>query len=150
MAGQVLTCVHSLHKRLDGTVSAQRNEILIESHDKGILKSHQIEVEIEAFSKAVQHKLYNGAFGELLKSAQETIILPPHGLLLRCNGNFVLELDFEPFNASFPRPNLSKSIGYGVEFLNRHLSAKMFHDKESMHPLLDFLEVHNYKDNDVE
>ncbi|KAK9274830.1 hypothetical protein L1049_022082 [Liquidambar formosana] len=62
-----------------------------------------------------------------------------------CNGNFVLELDFEPFNASFPRPTLSKSIGNGVEFLNRHLSAKLFHDKESLHPLLDFLRAHHYK-----
>ncbi|KAK2992569.1 hypothetical protein RJ640_009179 [Escallonia rubra] len=62
-----------------------------------------------------------------------------------CNGNFVLELDFEPFTASFPRPTLTKSIGNGVEFLNRHLSAKMFHDKESMSPLLDFLRVHHYK-----
>lgn len=61
------------------------------------------------------------------------------------NGNFVLELDFEPFNASFPKPTLSKSIGNGVEFLNRHLSAKLFHDKESMHPLLEFLRVHCYK-----
>ena len=63
----------------------------------------------------------------------------------RLNGNFVLELDFEPFTASFPRPTLSKSIGNGVEFLNRHLSAKMFHDKESMRPLLDFLRMHHYK-----
>ncbi|GAA0166644.1 hypothetical protein LIER_21754 [Lithospermum erythrorhizon] len=61
------------------------------------------------------------------------------------NGNFVLELDFEPFTASFPRPTLTKSIGNGVEFLNRHLSAKMFHDKESMAPLLDFLRTHQYK-----
>ncbi|XP_057544408.1 sucrose synthase-like [Amaranthus tricolor] len=61
------------------------------------------------------------------------------------NGQFVLELDFEPFTASFPRPTLSKSIGNGVEFLNRHLSAKMFHDKESMKPLLDFLRMHHYK-----
>jgi len=58
---------------------------------------------------------------------------------------FVLELDFEPFTDSFPRPTLSKSIGNGVQFLNRHLSSKMFHDKESMHPLLDFLGVHSYK-----
>ena len=57
----------------------------------------------------------------------------------------MLELDFEPFNASFPRPTLSKSIGNGVEFLNRHLSAKLFHDKESMHPLLEFLRVHCHK-----
>ncbi|XP_068660118.1 sucrose synthase 1-like [Aristolochia californica] len=61
------------------------------------------------------------------------------------NGNMVLELDFEPFNASFPRQTLSKSIGNGVQFLNRHLSSKMFHDKESMYPLLDFLRAHNYK-----
>lgn len=63
----------------------------------------------------------------------------------RSNGNFVLELDFEPFTASFPKPTLTKSIGNGVEFLNRHLSAKMFHDKESMTPLLDFLRMHHYK-----
>ena len=56
----------------------------------------------------------------------------------------MLELDFEPFNASFPRPTLNKSIGNGVEFLNRHLSAKLFHGKESLKPLLEFLRLHNY------
>ncbi|KAK6944914.1 Sucrose synthase [Dillenia turbinata] len=60
------------------------------------------------------------------------------------NGGFMLELDFEPFVASFPRPTLSKSIGNGVEFLNRHLSAKLFHDKESLQPLFDFLKAHHY------
>ncbi|XP_023750760.1 sucrose synthase [Lactuca sativa] len=59
--------------------------------------------------------------------------------------NFVLELDFKPFTASFPRPTLTKSIGNGVEFLNRHLSAKMFHDKNTMNPLLDFLRTHAHK-----
>ncbi|TYG59834.1 hypothetical protein ES288_D07G018400v1 [Gossypium darwinii] len=59
------------------------------------------------------------------------------------NGNFVLELDFEPFNASFPRPTLSNSIGNGAEFLNRHFSATLFHDdNENMHPLLEFLKLH--------
>lgn len=66
-------------------------------------------------------------------------------LVCRFKDNFVLELDFEPFNASFPRQTLSKSIGNGVQFLNRHLSSKMFHDKESLHPLLDFLRSHSYK-----
>ncbi|KAL5995783.1 SAGA histone acetylase and TREX-2 complexes component [Asimina triloba] len=60
------------------------------------------------------------------------------------NNNFVLELDLEPFTDSFPRPTLSKSIGNGVQFLNRHLSSKMFHDKESLYPLLDFLQAHHY------
>ncbi|XP_008783137.2 sucrose synthase 1-like isoform X2 [Phoenix dactylifera] len=59
--------------------------------------------------------------------------------------SFTLELDFEPFNASFPRPSLLKSIGNGVQFLNRHLSSKLFQDKESMYPLLNFLRACNYK-----
>jgi sucrose synthase len=58
---------------------------------------------------------------------------------------FTLELDFEPFNASFPKPSLSKSIGNGVQFLNRHLSSKLFQDKESLSPLVNFLRAHNYK-----
>lgn len=64
--------------------------------------------------------------------------------MFRSNGNLVLELDFAPFTASIPRPTLTKSIGNGVEFLNRHLSAKMFQDKDSMHPLLDFLRLHHH------
>lgn len=63
--------------------------------------------------------------------------------------NFILELDFEPFNASFPRPSLSKSIGNGVEFLNKHLSSKMFNDKESVYPLLVFLRSHNHKGQSI-
>lgn len=59
--------------------------------------------------------------------------------------DFALELDFEPFNASNPHLILSKSIGNGVEFLNRHLSAKMFHGRDSLQPLLDFLRLHSYK-----
>ncbi|GFY83063.1 K+ uptake transporter 3 [Actinidia rufa] len=63
MAGQVLTCVHRLRKRLDGTLSG------LKAMAKEFLKPHQIKAEIEALSKAVQQKLYDGAFGELLKSA---------------------------------------------------------------------------------
>ncbi|KAK3438590.1 hypothetical protein EUGRSUZ_C03207, partial [Eucalyptus grandis] len=61
------------------------------------------------------------------------------------SGNFLHELDFEPLSCSFPSPNLSNSIGNGCEFVRRHLSAKLFHDKESSHPLLEFLQAHYYK-----
>jgi hypothetical protein len=64
---------------------------------------------------------------------------------VRSNDRFVLELDFEPFNANFPRPHRSSSIGNGVQFLNRHLSSTMFRNKESLEPLLDFLRAHKYK-----
>ncbi|MBA0796235.1 hypothetical protein Gohar_007019, partial [Gossypium harknessii] len=65
--------------------------------------------------------------------------------LRREDNHFVLELDFEPFNASFPRPNRSSSIGNGVQFLNRHLSSNMFRNKDSLEPLLNFLRAHKYK-----
>ncbi|CAK7345904.1 unnamed protein product [Dovyalis caffra] len=66
-----------------------------------------------------------------------------------CNGDFVFELDFEPFNASFPRPTLQKYIGNGMDFLNRQLSAKLFNDKESLQLLFDFLEVHCHKEKNM-
>lgn len=66
-------------------------------------------------------------------------------IFFRFNDRFVLELDFEPFNATFPRPNRSSSIGNGVQFLNRHLSSSMFRNKDCLEPLLDFLRAHKYK-----
>lgn len=63
------------------------------------------------------------------------------------NNHFVLELDFEPFNASVPRPSRSSSIGNGVQFLNRHLSSIMFRSKDCLDPLLDFLRGHCHKGN---
>ncbi|KAL5218115.1 hypothetical protein ABZP36_018799 [Zizania latifolia] len=61
------------------------------------------------------------------------------------NDPYILELDFEPFNASVPRPNRSSSIGNGVQFLNRHLSSIMFRNKDCLEPLLDFLRGHRHK-----
>ncbi|CAN6468215.1 unnamed protein product [Victoria cruziana] len=63
----------------------------------------------------------------------------------RVSNRFVLELDFGPFAASFPRPTHSSWIGNGVQFLNRHLSSRMFRDSESLEPLLEFLRSHEYK-----
>nr|QHZ00911.1 sucrose synthase 4 [Paeonia lactiflora] len=188
MAERILTRVHSLRERVDETLITHRNEILafltrVESQGKGILQRHHLISEFEEITEVDRQKLTDGAFGDVWKSTQEAIVLPPWvALAVRprpgvweyirvnvnalvvdeltaseylhfkeelvdgsTNGNFVLELDFEPFNASFPRPTLSKSIGNGVEFLNRHLSAKLFHDKESLHPLLEFLRAHHYK-----
>lgn len=64
-------------------------------------------------------------------------------VIRKSNGNFAFEVDFEPFRALL-HPTLSNSIGHGMEFLNRHMSAKMFNDKESMQSLLEFLRVHSH------
>ena len=57
-----------------------------------------------------------------------------------------LELDFGPFNRDFPKLKESRSIGRGVEFLNRRLSSQLFHaigNGEQL--LLDFLSVHQFQ-----
>ncbi|KAM3206547.1 hypothetical protein ACQJBY_061942 [Aegilops geniculata] len=184
----VLSRLHSVRERIGDSLSAHPNELVavftrLVNLGNGMLQSHQIIAEYNtAIPEAEREKLKDGAFEDVLRAAQEAIVISPwvalairprpgvweyvrvnvselaveelsvpeylqfkEQLVEGSNKDFVLELDFEPFNASFPRPSLSKSIGNGVQFLNRHLSSKLFHDKESMYPLLNFLRAHNYK-----
>ncbi|KAL4603551.1 hypothetical protein ACB092_10G131800 [Castanea dentata] len=185
-----LARIPSMRERVEDTLSAHRNELVsllsrYVSQGKGILQPHTLIDELDSVigDDPSRLKLKDGPFGEVLKSAQEAIIMPPfvaiairprpgvweyvrvnvHELSVeqldvseylhfketlvdgRSNDRYVLELDFEPFNANFPRPNRSSSIGNGVQFLNRHLSSSMFHNRDSLAPLLDFLRAHKYK-----
>ncbi len=57
----------------------------------------------------------------------------------------LLELDFEPFVREFPRMRETRSIGRGVEFLNRVLSGRMFNQQEEgSYKLLQFLRLHHF------
>ena len=57
-----------------------------------------------------------------------------------------LEIDLSPFNREFPKLQESRSIGRGVEFLNKRLSSQLFEKSGSrFRHLLDFLTVHEYK-----
>lgn len=54
-----------------------------------------------------------------------------------------LEIDLGPFNREFPKLQESRSIGRGVEFLNRRLSSQLFQEiGKGDKRLLDFLRVH--------
>ncbi len=56
---------------------------------------------------------------------------------------WLLELDLGPFNREFPRLQESRSIGRGVEFLNRRLSSQLFQEiGKGDRRLLEFLRVH--------
>ena len=58
---------------------------------------------------------------------------------------WILELDMSPFNREFPKLKESRSIGHGVEFLNRRLSSQLFEDTpKGIRKLLGFLQVHQY------
>ncbi|XVF32809.1 hypothetical protein REPUB_Repub17cG0114800 [Reevesia pubescens] len=190
MANPKLGRIPSMRERVEDTLSAHRNELVsllsrYVAQGKGILQPHTLIDELDNIigDEEARQRLSDGPFSEVLKSAQEAIVLPPYVAVavrprpgvweyVRVNVNelsveqldvseylrfkealadgedpkhFVLELDFEPFNASFPRPNRSSSIGNGVQFLNRHLSSNMFRNKDCLEPLLNFLRAHKYK-----
>ncbi|CAI9105389.1 OLC1v1004300C1 [Oldenlandia corymbosa var. corymbosa] len=190
MATPKLKKLPSIRERVEDTLSAHRNELIAllsryVAQGKGILQPHHLIDELDNMTAdkiGCQH-LSDGPFGEVLRTAQEAIVLPPFVAIavrprpgvwdfVRVNvyelsvdqltvseylhfkeelvdgqvdDPFVLELDLEPFNASFPRPTRSSSIGNGVQFLNRHLSSIMFRNKDSLEPLLDFLRAHRHK-----
>ncbi|XP_021280716.1 sucrose synthase 2 [Herrania umbratica] len=190
MANPKLGRIPSIRERVEDTLSAHRNELVsllsrYVAQGKGILQPHTLIDELDNIigDDQARQRLSDGPFSEVLKSAQEAIVLPPYVAIavrprpgvwefVRVNVHelsveqlsvseylrfkealadgednkyFVLELDFEPFNASFPRPNRSSSIGNGVQFLNRHLSSNMFRNKDCLEPLLNFLRAHKYK-----
>jgi len=190
MVAATLTRALSSRERVQDTLSEHRNEIVsllsrYVAQGKTILQPHHLIDGLEEVTGENDElkKLRDGLFGDVLRSTQEAIVLPPwivlavrprpgvwdyvrvnvdelaveqlsvaeylefkeHLVTESAKDNYVLELDLEPFNASFPRPTRPSSIGSGVQFLNRHLSSRLFHDKESMQPLLDFLRAHNYR-----
>ncbi len=61
-----------------------------------------------------------------------------------------LEIDLEPFAREFPKMHEARSIGRGVEFLNRRLSSRLFEDLgKGDKRLLDFLRVHSYREQQL-
>lgn len=63
------------------------------------------------------------------------------------DGAWLLEVDFGPFNREFPRMQEERSIGRGVEFLNRRLSSQLFQELgKGDRYLLDFLRIHQVRD----
>ncbi len=63
------------------------------------------------------------------------------------NKNSILEIDLGPFERDFPKMNQTRSIGDGVEFLNRRFSSRLANDLTGGEELLfSFLRVHGYAD----
>jgi sucrose synthase len=64
----------------------------------------------------------------------------------QANSAWPLEIDLGPFSREFPKMHEARSIGRGVEFLNRRLSSSLFEDLgKGDKRLLDFLSVHNHR-----
>ncbi len=62
------------------------------------------------------------------------------------SNNNILTINFSTFYDKFPSVREYKSIGRGVEYLNRYLSSNMFTQPEKLRKaLFDFLFMHKYK-----
>jgi len=60
-------------------------------------------------------------------------------------GDWDLEIDLGPFERHFPKMTQTRSIGRGVEYLNRRLSGRLSHDlAKGDELLLSFLRLHGY------
>lgn len=82
-------------------------------------------------------------FGQVSTKAflefKEAIISPDSKLFQ------TLEVDFNPFERDFPKMNQTRSIGHGVEFLNRIFSNRLGSDlKKGDELLFSFLQLHGY------
>ena len=72
---------------------------------------------------------------------KECLILSTHH-----GAKWTLAVDLKPFNREFPKMKETRSIGRGVEFLNRRLSSQLFHQLgKGDRRLLNFLQVHQYQ-----
>lgn len=77
---------------------------------------------------------------EYLECQERVAAHLPHG------DRYVLELDLSPFERGFPKLTEQRSIGRGVEFLNRHLAGRLFDLHGGGHRrLLEFLKVHQVR-----
>lgn len=62
------------------------------------------------------------------------------------SGDWTLEIDLGPFERHFPKMSQTRSIGRGVEYLNRRLSGRLSHDiVKGDELILSFLRLHSYQ-----
>jgi sucrose synthase len=63
---------------------------------------------------------------------------------------WLLEVDLEPFGRDFQKLQEARSIGKGVEFLNRRLSSRLFEGiGEGNQRLLEFLRLHRWREQQL-
>ncbi|KZV21560.1 Sucrose synthase 3 isoform 1 [Dorcoceras hygrometricum] len=173
MSSSKLSRLPSIRERVEDTLAAHRNELVsllsrYVEQEKSILQPHHLIDELDNIigdddSEAIVLPPFVAIAVRPRPGVWEYVRVNVHELSVEQltvseylrfkeelvdgqeEDRYVLELDFEPFNATFPRQTRSSSIGNGVQFLNRHLSSLLFRNKESLEPLLDFLRAHRYK-----
>lgn len=88
---------------------------------------------------------YNFTTATLEEIGGSDFLLAKEAFVTGREDNFLLEIDLAPFERDFPKMNQVRSIGHGVEFLNRRFSSRLTNVLTRGDELLfNFLRVHGY------
>jgi sucrose synthase len=135
-------------RKMDGQLTDQhRNEFerLISEFQQAVVQLQTVYIEVReriAISHYFKFTLDDMTFEEVkaldyLAAAEQCAVPGVHPNLLTIN--------FKPFYDRFPSVRDPKSIGAGMEYLNRYLSSEMFTNAEKWRKLLlNFLALHKY------
>lgn len=141
------------------TVAENESAVLAESPFKTIIQWSQEAAILKPWAYFALRKM--SARWEYIRINLDTLVLeniPPERFLYfkeqlvtdRSSEPYPLEIDFAPFSREFFKLQEDKSIGRGLEFLNRRLSNGLFAELErGDNRLLRFLQVHQYRDQQL-
>ncbi len=95
---------------------------------------------------AKRHYLrYDFSERSIVEVSVEEFLTFKESLVTGKDDNFTLEIDLAPFERDFAKMNQVRSIGHGVEFLNRRFSSRLAYNlTKGEELLLSFLQVHGY------
>lgn len=137
-----------IFRRMDGQLAEQhRNEFekLIGEFQQAVVLLQTVYVEVReriALSQFFKFTLDDMTYEEVkasdyLAAAEQCAVPGVHPHLLTIN--------FKPFYDRYPSVRDPKSIGAGMEYLNRYLSSEMFNNADKWRKLLlNFLTLHKY------
>jgi sucrose synthase len=119
---------------------------------RALSKAQEAAIDVEFFYIAIRPKVahwhylrYCFATRELRETSVSNFLAFKEKLVMGNLQQPILEFDLEPFERDFPKMNQSRSIGHGVEFLNRVFSNKLSRNLSGGDQLIfSFLQVHGY------
>jgi sucrose synthase len=131
---------------------SNQNDILTSPVGSAIKKTHEALRTDDFFYFVIRPKVatwYYLCFNFTNKTLNEITVteflLAKERFVTGKDDNFLLEIDLAPFERDFPKMNQVRSIGHGVEFLNRRFSSRLANILTKGDELLfNFLRVHGY------
>ncbi len=142
--GELLEIFHTIKDSLQDDAQKEYEKMIGEIQEAIIGKQT---IMLEVRERIAQSEYYRCNLDEITCeriTVAEYLTAAEHGALPGLKQD-ILTINFKPFYERFPSVRDPKSIGSGMEYLNRYLSSEMFTSSERWHTLLlNFLTLHQY------